>query len=335
MSGKKVPKKNIIKIPPNIIMRIKSLKKDAFIAGCALRIKTEDIQAGKWQHLGIGWSNGRVSYAPHVLPSEGSGRYSKRNLFGHEIVHTEEPKITKTFTRSVPNYGDWLKGEHDVDWDREVYRREWQHPKFLHIRIEHMGENLNGHSQDFRFIVEEVMDRKAKFRDQLLNNLNLLQENVGNFGIFESNASLDEYMRTLYVNWEILPPGEEEEAVNKIIAGVRSSNPNIQRELHNRYEVLKRLKPRNWVVGTSGFQGYFGGQFADDLVVLENAEYGNAIYVMFENWEELCKKTRTELLSSSNEGQEFVRIRHTRTWRKQLLAVLRAELKKRSNRTAA
>jgi hypothetical protein len=97
---------------------------EAFVAGCAKRIKTADIQAGKWQHFGIGWSDGKVSSVPQVLPSATTGRYSKRNLFGHEIVHKEEPKTTKTFTRSAPNYENWMKGEHDVDWDREVYRRE-------------------------------------------------------------------------------------------------------------------------------------------------------------------------------------------------------------------
>lgn len=87
------------------------------------------------------------------------------------------------------------------------------------------------------------------------------------------------------------------------------------------------LKPQNLIQGTSQFQRYFGAKFAEDLVVFENVEYGNAIYLMFGNWEELSQKSRTELLSSGS--TDFIRIPHTKTWKIRLRRIVIKELRKR------
>ena len=87
------------------------------------------------------------------------------------------------------------------------------------------------------------------------------------------------------------------------------------------------VKPQAFIQGTSEFRRYFGAQFADDIVVFENIEYGNAIYVMFEDWQLLSKKTRIELLSA--EERQFVRIPHTRTWKLKLRDTVEAGIRKR------
>ncbi|MFB7031234.1 MULTISPECIES: hypothetical protein, partial [unclassified Streptomyces] len=66
------------------------------------------------------------------------------------------------------------------------------------------------------------------------------------------------------------------------------------------------------IYGTSGFQRYLGAQFASNLVVFENVRYGNALYVMYERWEDLSKKSRLELLSGPARG--FERILHRQGW---------------------
>ena len=74
------------------------------------------------------------------------------------------------------------------------------------------------------------------------------------------------------------------------------------------------LQPKALVFGTSGFQRYFGGMLEDDLVIFENIEYGNAIYLMYENWEELSQRSRIELLSGRC-GHNFDRVVHSSGWR--------------------
>ncbi len=181
----------------------------------------------------------------------------------------------------------------------------------------------------FKFTVDDILhESTANFKEDLLFDLNLLQENTGNHGVYAIDADLGEYLKSLYVSWEILPPGEIDENITRILTGVRSDDPHIRGRIANRYKFLASLKPRNFVQGTSRFQRYFGAQFADDLVVFENVEYGNAIYIMFQDWEELSKISRVDLLSSTSQ-HEFIRIPHTKTWKLRLGKVVREELEKR------
>lgn len=98
----------------------------------------------------------------------------------------------------------------------------------------------------------------------------------------------------------------------KMLSGNRAPSPEAQQRFEERYDLLEDLRPVAFVNGTGGFSRYFGAKFADDLVVLENTDYGNAVYVMFEEWETLSQRSRTELLAGGTNG--FVRIIHKPGW---------------------
>jgi hypothetical protein len=319
-------KKNLIKIPDNIRERINRLGNSNMVVACSQKIKTEDILNGVYNHLNIQIVDGKLEYPQRILPKPDTGRYSSYNLYGREIVYRNEPMIGKTYNVESPNYGDWDKGSHEVSWDRDVYKRAFIGPKYFELTIEFLGiDDKNQHV--FKFSVDDVLNiSRPDFWDDLLFDLNLLQENVGSHGVFPTNADLNDYLKSLYVSWEILPPGEIEENVTRILTGIQSSDSKLRQRITDRFKFLLSLKPKSIIQGTSKFQRYYGAMFAEDLVVFENAEYGNAIYLMFANWEDLSKKSRTELLSSSS--QDFIRIRHTKTWKLVLRATVIKELKK-------
>lgn len=137
------------------------------------------------------------------------------------------------------------------------------------------------------------------FLPNLLENLNLLQENVGIADVFPANAAISDYLSTIRVNWEILPPGDRDRNIARMLSGTVAPSPEARRRFEERYDLLAELVPIAFINGTGGFSRYFGAKFADDLVVLENVEYGNAIYVMFEEWETLSQRSRTELLGEA------------------------------------
>lgn len=320
-------KKNLLKTPDNILEQITQLQGSNIVVACVIKVKPEDILNGELRHLDIEIIDGNLKHPGHILPRPDVGRYSKYNIHGREIVHYNLPMVSKGYSVDSPNFGDWSKGSHDVTWYKDVYQREYLAPKYLEIKIELLGiDNRNNHV--LRFTVDDILDtNRPSFQDDLLFNLNLLQENTGNHGVYASDAELNEYLRSLYVSWEILPPGEIEQNITRILTDIKSSDPKLRQKLTDRFKFLSSMKPRNFVQGTSRFQRYFGAQFADDLVVFENVAYGNAIYIMFQNWEELSKISRVDLLSSAS--QEFIRIRHTKTWKLKLKRVLLEELRKR------
>lgn len=314
--------KNFRSLSPNIVNQVNRSKKDNLVVACSHKIRFADIERGVYAHLGIRVVNGELRFPEQIIPFSEIGNYSKRNRQGREVVHRDEPKVEKTWSIDTPNYGDWSKGTHSIDFSREVYQRSYEYPKDLAICIEHLAHDVRADVYIFKFTVDEVLNRTTpSFLDDLLFNINLLQENVGNHGVFESDATRDEYLRTLYVHWEILPVGERDETFTRIISGVKSSDPRIHAQLKERYEYLRSLRPTNFIRGTNGFRNYFGAMFGDDLVIFENIEYGNAIYVMYEDWQELSQKSRVELLASQH---SFKRIPHTKHWKQRL----RAEIKK-------
>ena len=79
--------------------------------------------------------------------------------------------------------------------------------------------------------------------------------------------------------------------------------------------------PEAMIYGRSGFQRYFGAKLKDDIVLFENVEHGNAIYVMFDEWEKLSQKSRLELLSGRY-GDGFERVIHAGGWKAKVCRIV-------------
>ncbi len=315
--------KNYRTVPERITAKLKTIKSTSVVTACLLKLSKADIKVGKFAHLGIVLKNDEPHYPKSVMPRYDVGRTSKINAEGQEVVRKDLPMVTKSYSIETPNYGDWSKGSHEITRDRDVYQREHIPPSENEIQIELTGKEGAGEVYVFRFVVSEVMDKNAKkFQKRLLFNLNLLLENVGNTDVFASDATIGDYLRTLYVNWEILPPGERESNIKRILANV-PDDPEIKKKVLDRYDFLEKLKPEAFIQGHGGFRRYFGAKFSDSLVVFENVEYGNAIYVMFAEWEQESKRSRQELLASGQEGKTFVRIPHVQQkWKKEVKEIL-------------
>ncbi|MDA9930408.1 hypothetical protein N9E91_04115 [Alphaproteobacteria bacterium] len=162
--------------------------------------------------------------------------------------------------------------------------------------------------------------KSSSFEEDLLININLLQENTGVHGVFPENTSDSDYLQSIEVHWEILPVGVDDDENNLIKIIGRRKVAIDEQEIRNRYDTIKALEPRNFIKGRSGFQRYFGAQFEDNLVAFENITYGNALYVMFEDWEALSKRSRVDLIKSNAGG--YVRIIHRTGWKRSLANVI-------------
>jgi hypothetical protein len=317
-------KRNLRKIPDAVKERVGGFDDDTVVVACAKKIPIADLQNGTYAHLGLrADEHGEFQSPSSVIPPSGSGRYSKWNVEGREIVHDDRPKIRKTYSWETPNFGDWSKGSHMVHMERMVYPRTQVPPRNLRIDVEILGrEVLDEEAFAVKFVVNKQLDRRtADFEDELLFTLNLLQENVGHTDVYPAEAQDERYLDSLFVDWEILPPGTEDHDVERILSGVNGESSGKREELMERYEVLADLNPQTYVQGRDGFRRYFGAKFSDDLVVFENVRYGNALYVMYDNWEELSRKSRIELLK--NHRDEFDRIEHRDGWKNRLRGLIK------------
>jgi hypothetical protein len=317
-------------IPGDIEEKIKGLKSKSAVVGCATKLSEKDIREGVYGHLGIVIDHGKLSFPAVIVPDASAGRSSDFNANGREIVRKDLPMITKTYTFEVPNYGDWSNGSHNVSQDRDVYQRDFIPPDENEIAIELIGEEVSGDEKGyvFRFMIEQPLTIGAKdFKEELLRLMNLLQENVGSVDVFESDAKLEDYLRTIYVNWEILPPGERDKNIAKITASVRNADEETRKRIADRYDFFEKMKPEALIQGQGGFRRYFGAKFTEELVAFENMEYGNAVYIMLKDWKEASKKTKQDLLASGRDGTDFFRIVHSKGWKTQVKELIRKHRK--------
>jgi hypothetical protein len=306
--------------------KITGLDVDDVIVACAKRINRSDL--GNYAHLNIRLENGRFISPPPTVPAETLGRYCSINVNGHEKVRRDLPMTTKTYSVEAPNWGGY--GTHDVYWTRVVYQRDLIPPKELTISVQLLAEDVD--TITVKFAVDQVLSRTAAdFDDDLLYNLNILQEVLGATNVFRSEATTAEFLRTVHVDWEILPAGRGvDEVLAEMLQNKRPVSAEKQREMRERLAVLAGMNPIEYIAGTSEFLRYFGARFDDDFIVFENLNYGNAIYVMYERWEELSKRSRIDLLKGRREG--FQRIPHNDNWERRLRYVLREHLEAKARR---
>ena len=314
-------KRNLRKIPDHILAKLKDMDRDEIVVGCAVKFKATDLSAGLLYHLGIVLSEKGLQALPSFLPPANRGRYSNQNIEGEEIVRRDLPKETNYNAVESPNWGDWSNGAHTVHLPFERYPREFRPPRELTIAISCKDSRPNLPAYIIAFRVEEVLSKKQNdFRETLFENLNLLQENVGACGVEPADVSLSDYAKSLHVSWEILPPGTRDEAIDRLFKG-RVPTQQEKDTASERYSFFASLKPKSLVYGSSGFRRYFGALLEDNLVVFENIQYGNAVYVLLDNWEELSKKSRLDLLSGKY-GTDFKRVIHSSGWKGQVRAIV-------------
>ncbi len=315
--------KNFRKIPQRIYATLENFDSAELVVGCVRTFLKEDIINGVLSHLDIYIDNDGLHCPASIFPKSDQGKHSSWNINGRVIKRTDLPKETYHNYVEAPNWGDPNNGTHTVDLQGERYPKEFIAPRNTQIQIECPNLEPNRLNYIIKFQLSEVLAREGDdFEDRLFDCINLLQENVGCCNIMNAEATLRDYIRTLHVSWEILPPGTVDETLERIFRGFTPTHQ--QRDIaHERLTFFEGLGYRDRIMGNSGLQRYFGALIQNDLVIFENIRYGNAIYIMFENWAELSQKSRIELLKGTY-GSGFERIIHRGNWKLQVECILNA-----------
>ena len=326
-------KKNFLKIPSKILIDVKNIDSDFIVVAASKRIPVEDLAAGTYSHLGLTIAHGEIQFQDVQYPDTNSGKYSKRNLEGWEVVRKDLPKITKTFYWESPNFGDAATyGSSMRSREREVYQREYHEPRMHELQIELINSPVGeGGTYLIKFQITEVLDRnRPDFTDRLFFALNLLQENTGVAAVYRSDVTNEEFQRMTSLDWEVFPEGTADIVIESISRRVRPPSIEKQAKMRERIEMFNAMRSRNIMIGSGGFGTYIGAEFADDLVVFENVNYGNALYILYENWEETSQKSRIDLLRGTDD--KYYRIVHTQGWEDRFKKQMRDELRSRGIR---
>lgn len=303
------------RIPDYIEQELRSIQEQQVIVAAIINIRKTDIAHGVYRHLGIKMLNGDVQFPNTIYPDHLTGLYARRNRDGIVWILKDQPKVIKTFSFESPNFGDPDKGYHTTYIDREVYQRHFEPPREWPISI-----NLISQDEEYvrlRIQIMTILDRQhPNFRGDLFFAINLLQEQCRDCHVFCANISDEELARTTAVGWEIFPPGTMDRSFSAITSRLRVPTPQRQREIENRANALARLHPTEYIVGSGMNSHYFGAKFGDNIVAFENIDYGNALYILFDNWQEISQMSRIDILKRHE--RDFIRIVHKKGWEKAL-----------------
>ncbi len=321
-------KRNLNKIPKAIRDSLAKIKADLLVVSVTKQINKADI-GSEYAHI---FFPTEINAVATTMPLKEMGKYSTRNIDGWEIRREDLPMTIKTYVWETPNFGDAATyGTHVHYHDREVYQREFHSPRFYQINTELLKAPISADGPNiYKFSIDHFLDRaNPNFSDELLFMLNILQENVGSVDIFASSATREEYLGTIHVDWEVFPPGTAEELTAAITKG-RGMSLKEEAIVKKRVELFSRLRPRAYLRGAGGLISYVGAQYADDLIVFENVRYGNALYILYSNWEEVSKRSRLEIIKGTD--LKYDRIVHANLWEEAFKHILKREKFKRGIR---
>lgn len=304
------------RIPNYIEQELQRAQSQHITVTAIIQTSKAEISNGKYRKFGISINkNGELEMPETFLPDSSYGLYAKRNLEGKIHKLKKLPKITKTFWMDTPNFGDPDKGYHDTYINRKVYQVRLEPPRYWEIVFSKLSEN--GNDIKIKAQINTTLNKENNsFNEDLLFAINLLQEQFRDCHVFNTNITNEEIRNNTVVGWEIFPPGDRDKSITIIKGRIRNLTPERQKEILYRVRVMNELQPIGQIVGQGMDSRYFGAKFGEKLVAFENIDYGNAIYILFDNWQEISQMSRIDIMKRNE--HDFIRIVHKEGWEKLL-----------------
>ncbi len=308
--------KNFRKVPIALKTKLKTIDNDHVQPGVILELSDAELKTLFGGNLTKKFDV--YNYTPHAE----KGRYSRRNTFGFKRIRKDLPKVSKTINLGErPIYGDYSKGTFVLTQERMVYQRDFVEPYGLKLEakliksLENEGRTLN---VVFVKTSTTIDKHDEKAFQKLFTHINILGESFGSANIFNPSLNVRDLIGNKYLGWEILPPGKGKKKIQSILS---NSSVEHKHQFEKRFNVLKSLEPINYVYGFNGTYRYFGAMISENCVVFENLEYGNAIYIMFNEWPRLSKLTKAQIQAEDN--SLYCRIEHRPGWVKELKSLIK------------
>jgi len=279
--------------------------------GTEIALGVRDLQSRTARLKEVGFTT-NLAPGERVLPPVSLGPTCARNAEGWVIVHKDRPK--ETAYRMVEWHWKEWHGRYDqqdrsklVDVPYKRFPRTQVPPPGVEVSIAMTtaGEKM--------VVVDTITYDKAH-EEQLLHAVNLMLDLFGECEILTANLNQILRAPVRRLNWDVLPPGQHPwPTLKPLLAPIIAKAPaGKQALIADRLETVSGYKPDFVAVGRAGFAGYVSFGFPKKRVfVLQSAHFGNATYVLGDNWEKLSQLTKGQILAG---GLQKDRIVHLVGW---------------------
>lgn len=297
--------------------QLAAINSPTVIVATFLTVTNADLAS--FADLNLSATNGEITAGEPVLLPRTHGLFAARNLDGWVEKRKDLPKELREISSLAPDWNG--NGYHTVSRTIEAWPLQHHSARLNTISATVLEQLRDGAL--IRFRVDQPLSREGKtFTDNLNFNIRLLREAVGSASVYPADMSDEEFAKIQTVDWDLLPAGSMDRVLSHLAArrGVSAERMRVAGE---RLRSLDGLGHDGFIVGTGRFSNYFGAKFGKGLVALENLEYGNALYVFEENWEELSKLSRSELIRRRD--PQVHRIPHLPGWKSAIRKLLRRQ----------
>lgn len=244
-----------------------------------------------------------------VLPTP-QGPVSQYNAEGKYIKHKDQPKEI-AYRQMEWTWIEWhgpdeVEQSDIVDVPYERYPRTFLPPPSIELSI---VTNAQGE----RLVVSPPYEYGTD-NEIMIHVINLFLELFGQCHVLTEDLNEIILAEVRRLNWRILPPGRRPwaELRSQVEEVIKQQPRGNQPVIMKRLETINNYGPEFVAIGQAGFNGYLIFGFpAHKLYVLESTQVNNATYVFAEDWEELSRKTKAEIL---NHDLQEDRIIHRKTW---------------------
>lgn len=252
-----------------------------------------------------------VREGEQILPAI-VGSVSKHNAEGGFKKEEDKPKEIKYRQIAIK---DWHGNLQYVDIPYKRYQRSILYPPSIELRIVHKNSK--------QIILSPQLIRSKDNNEIIKHVFNLFLELFGSCYVLNNNLIPNiGNIPVKRVNWEILPKGEYPwEKVKSLVNEYTQSLNNSRKTLiKKRIDVLSKYNLSEIIIGKGGFNGYWILKFKDmDFYVLESLYYGQATYILGDNWEVISQLSKREILERElNEA----RIIHDKNWEAEINRLL-------------
>jgi hypothetical protein len=292
------------------IRNAKRLLKDVnsneqFYLGITINDNTSEIIKNKF-HI-FDFDTDRV-----IFPSPVDGIMCRRNAIGEFVPQKDKPKETAYRAQSweLTDWGGNLhSGTNYVPYKR--YPRLFIKPKEFKFVFESVKSSTK------IFILKYCFTKTANNLQDILFGANLILEIFHEVDTFIYQKDMDILTTSNFEtkNWKILPKGEKIwNAFNNHTTEQLSESEHFL--INERFNYINSLNPDKIYQGLGGYTDYLVFAFTElNLFIFDSIIYGDAMYIFKNDWENVSKLTKKEILQE-NLAEE--RIVHNRQWKKKL-----------------
>lgn len=263
----------------------------------------------------IGFSK-ELKEGEQILPAE-LGTISIFNSRGKFNKLKHLPKETAYMQREW-FWKDWGGTEHSkiVDIPYKRYPRQFVDPPSEELKI--VKNNPD------KILISRLFKNEPNAHGEILHCINLFLELFGECELTGKKLTAFTKVKSIKVNWEILPPGKYpwNKVKSKVAASLNKQPKGNKPVIQNRIDTISNFKPDFCATGRGGFNGYMVFGFKDkNLFVLESVFNNNATYIFNKNWEEISQLTKREIINGNLQLHRFI---HRKGWVKSIKKLLAA-----------